>query len=912
MAESPEEIDSARLFELLARASAADVKPLRWAELQLAAARVATRRGATEVAHRHLRAGVDALPAVAWRRRYVLAFNLHVEAARAARALGDSRAADGMLDLAMTHARDDVDRATVSRARLVLRWHRRGFGGDPQPGLAALRLLGVALPADDGDWRAAARDAVSAVHSRLSELDSPRPPTEDQRIRYTADLIAEILGAVSADDDLSAVLAAKGVELALDHGAAPGSSYALAWFGVAVAGRLGDEEGARHCAETALALTGGDPHAAATKVTVALALPFLVGTPQSTLALLRDAHEIALDRGDVAVAMTALLMRPFYLLAIGAPVDEVAEEIAATTRLAGEHGRFPLGELITDAVGEAVGRLLGQITVPPAPVSPPLTEQSERGELGYVSSLHLTGSLMTAYLLGDYGRAVELAEAAEKVPVPTWAGLLGSERRFYHALALAAHYPNVASRRRPAVLAKIATLQEELDRWAEHRPAGFAHKALLVSAEQARLGGDIETAGGRYERVIVGARESGFLHVQAIAAELGGRCALEHGGAVDALAYLRRARTCYARWGAQAKLDQLAGVFDEAPSPSRPAHPVDQLDLLNVVKAFQTISAVLDLDKLTETLLELLVHYSGAQRGCLVLRDGGVLRLAAEALNDSDLVEIIQPPAAELASLVPVSLIARVEQSRELILLDDGPFEADPYLLANRPRAVLVAPIAHQSRFIGVLYLEHKHRADAFGPGQLDRLEVLCTQSGDLPGQRGRLREAGRGQPHPRRHLRPATGRPDRAAPGPAGPPRLTTRRAPARAADPARHPAGRSHRRADSVGYGRSGAAVRPGAGQRRPGGRRQPAAHGGDPAPGRPASAPGDLVHPPPRPGWPSARRHAAGHRAVKPQLRGSSGFRAPRRPLDPRSSGFPKPLSKWPAPRPIRHVRGAASRT
>jgi PAS domain-containing protein len=737
----PEEIPPARLFELLARASAADVKPLRWAELQLAAARVAARRGATEVAHRHLRAGAEALPAVAWRRRYTLAFNLHVEAARASRALGDSRAAERMFDQAALHARDDVDRATVARARLVLRWNRRGYGGDPGPGLAALRLLGVDLPDDGGDWAGAARTAVPTVHRRLSELDGLVAATA-KRTRFTADLIAELLGAVSGDPDLSAVLAARGVELALDHGVAPGAGYALAWFGVAVADRLADEEAARRCAETALAVPDDGRHAASTKVTVALALPFLVGTPQSTLALLREAHEIALDRGDVAAAMAALLMRPYYLLAIGAPIDDVAAEIAASTRLAGEYGRFPLGAVISEAVGEAVGRLLGEITVPLAPVSPPLTEQFRNGELGYVSSLHLTGSLMAAYLLGDYARAIELAEAAEQVPVPIWAGLLAIERKFYHALALAAHQPTA-----PAVHGKIAKLQGELERWAEHRPAGFAHKALLVSAEQARLAGDGETALGRYERVIAGARESGFVHVQAIAAELGGRCALEHAGgrtarsapslaaasagsaAIDALAYLRRARACYARWGAQAKLDQLAGVFDEAPRPARPAQPVDQLDLLNVVKAFQTISAVLDLDKLTATLLELLVHHSGAQRGSLVLRDAGALRLAAEAVNDSDLVEIIPTPAAVLGTLVPLSLVTRVERTREAVLLDDGPYELDPYLEAHRPRAVLAAPIAHQDRLIGVLYLEHKHRADAFGPGQLDNLEVLCTQA---------------------------------------------------------------------------------------------------------------------------------------------------------------------------------------
>jgi PAS domain-containing protein len=310
---------------------------------------------------------------------------------------------------------------------------------------------------------------------------------------------------------------------------------------------------------------------------------------------------------------------------------------------------------------------------------------------------------------------------------------------------LAARFPSATRRQQQQWTKKIDVLRTELERWARHRPAGFAHKALLISAEQARLAGDVETAMGRYERVIGGSRENGFVHVQAIAAELGGRCALEHAGPAEAQAYLRRSRDCYARWGAQAKVHQLDALLAGAPKPVRRAHPVDQLDLLNVVKAFQTISSVLDLDKLTATLLELLVQHAGAQRGCLLLRDegglrlaaeGGLrlgdesgLRLAAEATNDGDLVAVTRDANSELASRVPLSLVEHTVGTRELTLHGAGAFAGDPYLRAHRPRAFLAAPIAHQGRLIGVLYLEHRHRADAFGPGQLDSLEVLCAQA---------------------------------------------------------------------------------------------------------------------------------------------------------------------------------------
>jgi predicted ATPase len=727
---------SPRLFELLARPGIAELAPMRLAELHLAAGRIAARRGATEITSKHLRAGVEALPASAWESRYELAFRLHIEAARAARSLGDTRGADRMLDLAMVHAASDLDSAAVCRARLTLRWHRRGYGGAPHAGFAALRLLGVQLPPDDADWSGAATVALASVHARLSDVDADRPSTVDERWRMAADLIADLLTAVAVDPEFTAVLAARGVELALDHGPAPGSGYAFAWLGAAFATRFGDEVAAERCANAALALAARpgerDLHAAATKATVALALPFLVGTAQSTLALLRDAYEICLDSGDVPGAVAALLMRPYYLLAIGQPIEEVAAEAAVCARLSDEHGRNLVGQAAAASVDEAIGRLRGQL---PAPAESEPPSATTRSEFGFVSSLHLTGELMAAYLLGDYARAVKLAEAAESVPMPHWAGFLTGERRFYHALAIAAHYPSAEPRERRKWTVKLNALQHELERWAEHRPAGFAHQALLVSAEQARLAGEVETALGRYERVIGGARENGFLHVQAIAAELGGKCALEHAGPADALAFLRRARACYARWGAVVKLDQLDALLAGAAATARPEHPVDQLDLLNVVKSFQTLSAVLDLDKLTATILELLVHHTGAQRGCLVLRDfthagaGGGLRLAAEAVNDSDFVEVTREPHGDLGTRVPLDLVERVAGGREVALLGEDDYGTDAYLLAHRPRAFLAAPIAHQGRLIGVLYLEHRHRVDAFGPGQLDGLEVLCTQA---------------------------------------------------------------------------------------------------------------------------------------------------------------------------------------
>jgi hypothetical protein len=81
--------------------------------------------------------------------------------------------------------------------------------------------------------------------------------------------------------------------------------------------------------------------------------------------------------------------------------------------------------------------------------------------------------------------------------------------------------------------------------------------ALLVSAERARIAGDVDLAIARYYQAIGAACEHGYTHIEAIAAELAARYAHQRGDNADAANYLHRAATCYHRWGASAMLDRL-------------------------------------------------------------------------------------------------------------------------------------------------------------------------------------------------------------------------------------------------------------------------------------------------------------------------------------------------------------------
>jgi len=102
---------------------------------------------------------------------------------------------------------------------------------------------------------------------------------------------------------------------------------------------------------------------------------------------------------------------------------------------------------------------------------------------------------------------------------------------------------------------------EPLEEWAQTCPETFFDKCALLSAELARLEGRDSDAMRLYEEAIRTARENGFVQDEAIANELAARFYARRGFAAIAHAYLRNARHCYLRWGANGKVCQLQELY---------------------------------------------------------------------------------------------------------------------------------------------------------------------------------------------------------------------------------------------------------------------------------------------------------------------------------------------------------------
>jgi GAF domain-containing protein len=98
---------------------------------------------------------------------------------------------------------------------------------------------------------------------------------------------------------------------------------------------------------------------------------------------------------------------------------------------------------------------------------------------------------------------------------------------------------------------------------------------------------------------------------EGLAHEVAARFYNARGFETIAQAYLRNARYCYLRWGANGKVRQLDRLYPQltAPEGHRPTttigSPVQQIDVASVVKASQAVSSEIVLPKLIEQLMQI-------------------------------------------------------------------------------------------------------------------------------------------------------------------------------------------------------------------------------------------------------------------------------------------------------------------
>ncbi|MBR0716535.1 AAA family ATPase [Bradyrhizobium liaoningense] len=351
-----------------------------------------------------------------------------------------------------------------------------------------------------------------------------------------------------------------------------------------------------------------------------------------------------------------------------------------------------------------------------------------------------TRKLQAHFFAGDLATAVDASLHAEPLLWTSAATFESAEYRFYGALTHAAVWDHATPEQRSWHFESIVDHHRQLQLWAEVNPETFEDRVALVGAEIARIEGRVLNAQELYDKAIREAHRYGFVHNQAIANEIAGRFYAERGYEEIAATYLRAARACYLRWGANGKVRQLEELHPHLKvdksipdSTATMVAPNEQLDLATVIRVSEALSGEIVFEKLINTLMSLAIEHAGADRGLLILSRGDKYQVEAEATTSSGTVNVVLKQARVTAADLPKSVFHYVLRTKESVLLHDAfsqrSFSTDVYIRDHSSRSMLCLPILKQTRLIGMLYLENNLATGAFTPARMVVLTLLASQA---------------------------------------------------------------------------------------------------------------------------------------------------------------------------------------
>lgn len=707
------------------------------AELNLMAAVRAKRSAAYTAAFDYATAGEEQLPSDAWQDDYSLALALRRELIEAAYLCRRSDHAEALMDQVLNKLSTNSERAQLLRLRVTFATTQHDEARAIGTALEALRLLGIQLPANSADWQPALQAGFARIDKELAgrsieDLLHMADMTDSTYLAAAELLASAIAAARNLSSRFSALLVVTLVELSLAHGNAGVSAYGYCMFGAALVQSRWDVDRGYRFGRLArqLAVRFQRPELTA-KVNLAmgaLLAPWRESL-ESCIAMTMAGFSAEAEYGDLHYAGFNLVVANMRRMARGERLDVLGQQLDEALEFTRKSANDMASRML-QREKELVDVLRGQ----PAELETieALLERLQ-GRTDDLARLEQTYALRRFVIFGAFQDALRLAQRpgfSDMTDVLTYST---PDMRLDHGLAAAACYDMQDEPGRQATLALLQTSVKHFAQWASAYPPNFAHMHLLLAAELARLNNRHEEALRCYDQAIAASAEYGFPHLQALATERAAGALLARGATTQANAYLKAARNVYAAWGAHGKVMQLDDRNPQRLDAESGANQ-ERLDLLSIVKASQAISGEIELERLLDTLMDVLIQNAGAQKGCVILVDGSRLHVAAEANVEHERVQVhLRRDDKFTAFPLPMSVLNYVRRSREQVLLEDATeanqYSSDPYLERQKPKSVLCLPILRQSELIGLLYLEHRLLTRAFTPDRVAVLRLLASQA---------------------------------------------------------------------------------------------------------------------------------------------------------------------------------------
>jgi hypothetical protein len=524
-------------------------------ELNLAAGQRALGAGAAALAEKFLQVARQLFQPEDWSKQRALGFGVFLRSVESALLRGDYASALALADVLEHRNLSPLEFAQIAARRIQVLALTRRAEDCAAYALGVLRRLGVRWPLRAGRWRAGLALRIAQWRLRGRRVERALRPARTVDARWAAPIV--VIGAFGTiggrvNHSWSSLAAAWVVSSNLRHGYLERPAYTLAGLACCVQLNRWDALDAERLAQVALARLQQVPepaHAPRARMFIELTRAWYTPRRQA-IAPLRQTAEALLEVGDRESAYYAGFLRTFLGALAGDPVDEVTKnlrELAEVVRRGGvgywepENCLGPYGML--EAGAQPGCDLRAELARSEA-------EVAARDQSGETFARTLWMMVLAVHRRWELVFAQgEIMADRLFINIPH---VQVVDHTFYRGMAAAelARTARGASRRR--YLRVLRHTRGRMQRWSKAGP-DFAHMALLLEAERARLAGGVTRARALYEKGARMARQQQFPNHAALAHE---RCAQmwqERRRSAEAALALAQASECYSAWGVASK-----------------------------------------------------------------------------------------------------------------------------------------------------------------------------------------------------------------------------------------------------------------------------------------------------------------------------------------------------------------------
>ncbi len=727
------------------------------ARLNLRVGKKAKQAAAYQPAFNYFEVGLSLLEEDCWQQQYDLTLKLYVEAAETKLLLGDLVQMERLIEIVLQTATTLLDKAKVYRLKVQAAASQNQPVAAVNTALSTLEMMGIVFPTQPSilDINSSLAEVKSTLATRgikdVADLIDLAEMTDPEKLAAMNFLFEMVYCCYVNSPLLFTLVVSKMVSLSVEYGNTPLSVKVYSLYGIVLCG-IADIDGGYQVSQLALKLNEKFDAKEFQPSTFSIANCFIRHWKEhisATLMPLLEAYRIGLEIGDLQLAAWGIHLHCYIAYCSGKELSDLERDMEKASiaiaqiqqnNILKKHKTYWQAVLNLVGKSEHNCRLLGE-HYDEERMEQVLLEVNDRTAL---CELYLQ-KLILCYIFQEYTQAIDNAIAAAEYVGSTVGTITFAIFHFYDSLAWLAIFDEDPLNQ-PQILDRVARNQQQMKHWAHHAPMNYLHKYYLVEAELARVLGRDKDAREYYDLAISLAAENEYINEVALANELAGRFYLTRNQQHVASHYLFDAYYAYQRWGAVAKLKDLAtrypqfldakssrisDIFINISTASGGLGAV--LDSATLMKASQTLSSEIGLDELLKKSLKILMENAGAQIGFLILDTAGELSIAAVGSIEPDDVKVSLAIPVATSTELPISLLNYVARTREDVVLADagceGIFVTDPYVIQKQPKSILCTPIIHQSQLIGLLYLENNLTTGVFTPARLEVLKLLSAQA---------------------------------------------------------------------------------------------------------------------------------------------------------------------------------------